>query len=110
MIPAVEALALSSAQLSDAQKTEADKLEAEIEKAVRGHMARNGLDMTVKQADPAIIAEVNQRLRAVGWSANWTPLTEEHRLNKAMRNIIGYGVSLFPSDDSYRAHQRSILS
>lgn len=110
MIPAVEALALPTAVLTAEQKADADKLEEEIDKAVRGHMQRNGLDMQVKQTDAAVIAEVNQRLRAAGYGARWSPMIEQHRLNAAVQNHVGFNLNLFPSDDAYKAFDRSTLS
>jgi hypothetical protein len=109
VIPAHEALTLPTAQLTEEQRDHADKLEEQIDKAVREHMRRNGLDMQVKQADPAVIAEVNQRLRAAGWGAVWNPIVDEHRLNKALRVIVGFSLNLFPSDDAEKIHLRTNL-
>jgi hypothetical protein len=108
MIPAVEALSLPCAKLSDEDLKAADLLESEIDARVRESMNHNGIDLNVSETRPVVIAEVNQRIRRAEWQANWRPLVEEHRLNKALREHKGYAVNLFPSDESYQEYAGAV--
>jgi hypothetical protein len=110
MIPAAEALALPSAQLTDEEKAAADKLEALIEEHVRMGMRRNGVNLQTPMTHPGIITEVNQRLRTAGWVGEWQPLLETNSLNRAMQKHVGFKLSLYPTDESYRTAARATLS
>ncbi len=110
MISAVEALALPSAQLAPEEIEAAYVLESEIEKHVRADMTRNGVAIQGREKNPNVIAEVNQRLRAAGWSTNFEFIVDKHRLNAALTTTVGYRLLLTPSDESYRTAARAILS
>ena len=110
MIPATEALALPCAQLNDSEKDAADKFEAFIEEHIKTSMGRNGVDLTTAVTNANVVAEVNQRVRAAGWTTLWTPLVEKHRFNQAQNVHTGFKLSLFPTDEAYRAAARSALS
>lgn len=110
MIPAIEALALPSAQLTDEEKAAADKLEGLIEEHVRTGMQRNGVNLQTTVTHPGIITEVNQRLRSAGWVGEWQPLVEQNQLNRAVQKHIGFKLSLYPNDESYRTAARATLS
>jgi hypothetical protein len=110
VITAVEALQLPSAQLTDEEKAAADGLELLIEEHVRKGMGRNGVDLQVGMTNPKVIAEVNQRLKRAGWATQWSPIIERHKLNAALQNLTGFGLNLFPTDESYKEHERKQLS
>jgi hypothetical protein len=110
VIPAVEALQLPTAQLSPDELVAADGLESMIEQHVKTSMTRQGVNIEIKEARPDIIADVSQRLKAAGYQAQWAPLVEAHPLNKAQQQLVGFRLSLAPSDESYRAAARAVLS
>ena len=110
MIPAVEALQLPTAQLSPEELAAADKLELFIEEHVKTNMTHQGANIEIKEGRPDIIANVSQRLKAAGYQAQWAPLVEPHPLNKAQQVLVGFRLSLAPSDESYRAAARAVLS
>jgi len=110
VISAAEALRLASAQLTDEEKQAADGLEILIEEYVRKGMKRNGVDLETKMTNRSVIAEVNHRLRAAGWSTQWEPIVERHKLNAAVQSVTGWRLSLFPTDAAYDDAARSILS
>ena len=110
MISAVEALQRPTAQLSPEELAAADKLELFIEEYVDKNMAYQGVNIEIKEVLPSIVANVSQRLKAAGYQAQWTPLVESHPLNKAQQRLVGFQLSLAPTDDSYRAAARAVLS
>jgi hypothetical protein len=103
MISAIEALALPTAQLSKEEADAATKLVALIDECVRKEMRRNGIELSTPMTHPAVIAEVNQRLRRCGWETSWQPMIERHALNQALTKHTGFKLSLYPSDESYKA-------
>ena len=103
MIRAEEALRLPSAQLSEAELKRVDLIMSEIETGIRVGMKYNGMTMTLKESDASVIAAVHQRLKLAGFNAQWNQLVEAHRLNKALRECVGYQLTIGPSDEAYRA-------
>lgn len=110
MISAVEALQLPRAQLSVEDKEAADALEIAIEAFVHDNMEWRGLQFTSKEKRPNAIAEVMQRLKAAGYETRLEFVVEQHPLNKAMQQLVGFQLSLSPSDEAYRAAAKSLLS
>lgn len=101
MITAVEALALPCAKLDDKQIASVTKLLEEIGVFTGEHMRRNGFDIKVVEIDYAVIGEVNQRLKRLGWAPVWQKIQEKHPLNKAVMAHIGFLLTLMPSDAAY---------
>ena len=64
-------------------------------------MQRNGCQIKVAVIDGAVIAEINQRLKRLGWNAQWMPIDERHALNKALVARVGFLLVLAPSDAAY---------
>jgi hypothetical protein len=110
VIPAVEALRLQTAQLSDEEKAAADRIESEIEEAVRKGMTRSGLNFQSKENRPVVIAEINQRMKAAGYEPGAQLVVDVHPLNKAQQIVVGFRMGLAPTDESYRAYERALLS
>lgn len=110
MIPAAEALKLPTAQLTDEERAAADKLEADIEEHVRVGMQRRGVDLSIKEINGNVIAEVNQRLKAAGFTPQWQAQVERHKLNAALQAHVGYKLSLSPSDQAYTEAHQLLLS
>jgi hypothetical protein len=103
VIRAEAALRLPTAQLSEEELRKADTVEREIETLVLKGMERRGVDLNIAETSSNIIAEVNQRLKQAGYNAQWQALIESHPLNKAMNKLVGFKLSLSPTDESYRA-------
>lgn len=110
MIPASEALTLPTATLSNEERDAADKLEILIEEHVRKEMTRFGIDLQTSVTNKNVVAEVNYRLRMMGWVTNWQPIVEKHRFNAAMSVHSGFTLSLLPTDESYNVAARAVLS
>ena len=109
MISPSEALQLPTAQLNDEEASAADGLMLLIDEHVRKGMTRAGVDLTTKMTNRNVVAEVNCRLRALGWITEWRPIVEQHRLNAAVQNHTGFQLSLIPSDEAYKEATRSKL-
>ena len=102
MISAAEALRLPSAQLTPEESTAADTLEDEIETHVRQHMERRGIEFSTKEKRGNVIAEVNQRLKGAGYLPQWQAIIEQGKFS-TNRVHTGFGLSLAPTDEAYRA-------
>jgi len=109
VISATDALALPTAQLTAEETEAANKLEAEIEVHVLAKMERKGIDFESKETRPNVIAEINQRLKAAGFDPQIQFVVDQHPLNKAIQRCIGFRLSMWPSDESYRAAARAKL-
>jgi uncharacterized protein YcbX len=109
VIPAVEALQLPGAALSAEEREAADKLELAIEAHVRSKMTRQGVTFVTEETRGEVIADVNQRLKAAGYQSQWTAQVEQHPLNKALQRVVGFSLSLAPTDESYRNAARAAL-
>lgn len=110
MMTAVEALSLPTAKLSAEDVEAADKLETLIELHVKSNMKRQGVVLEISEVRGDVIADVSQRLKDAGYQVQWTPLVEQHPLNKAQQKLVGFRLSLAPTDESYRAAARVALS
>lgn len=102
MITAGEALQLDSAKLTEAEIEAANKLEGTIEEFVRKEMKFYGCTFDGKETDPNVLAEVNRRLKAAGYTPEWKYLIQQHPLNAAKSQVIGFQVLLTPGDAAYR--------
>jgi hypothetical protein len=110
VISATEALALPKTKLTTEEKEGADRLEITIEQAIREHMEFRGIDLEIKEPRPNVIAEVNQRLRAVGFVAQWQPMVQQNRFNPAAAPaIVGFKLSLSPGDAAYKEAAAAVL-
>jgi len=110
VIAAVEALQLPTAQLSPDELAAAERMEAMIEEHVKKSITRQGASLELKEVRPDVLADVSQRLKAAGYQVQWAPMVEEHPLNKAQQKLVGFRLSLAPTDESYRAAARAVLS
>src|SRR6185369_16494049 len=99
----IEALQLPTASLTDEQHRAADKLEKEIEDYVRKNMSFRGVDYEGKETSADVLAAVNHRLVAAGYNAQWKLIANEHPLNKAISQIVGFKLSLAPNADAYKS-------
>lgn len=105
MIPAFEALALSTAQLSADDLKLVEHIEAQLVEAIKTKMERRGVDVKLDGVTNAnALAEINQRLKRAGWMPTWQPLVEPHPLHQNKQRLTGYMLSLAPSDSSYDKH------
>lgn len=102
MISATDALRLPSAQLTGEEAAAADSLEAKIESGIRAAMERRGIDLQTNETRGNVIAEINQRLKAAGWVVQWRARVEPPRVGLTP-TLVGYDLSLAPSDEAYRA-------
>ena len=109
MIPAIEALALGTAQLTDEEVELANKLEATISEHVRENMRRNGCELETKETNPIVIAEVDYRLKVAGYVPEWRQFIKQHPLNKAINQCVGFGLFLAPSFDAVKAARERIM-
>jgi hypothetical protein len=109
MISATDALALPTAQLPPDEMEAANKLEAEIEVHLLAKMTRAGVNFDTAEMRATVIAEVNQRFRAAGYQTQWSPKTEQHKIYNNRIVHVGFSLSLFPTDEAYRAAARSSL-
>jgi len=106
MISAIEALQLPSATLNEDELAAANMLEAEIEAHVRKFMQRRGPEQfTTKELRGNVVSEVNQRLKAAGWSPVWLQISEQSRVTGQVA-IIAYKLDCPPSDASFAAHRK----
>ena len=105
MIPAADALDLPTAALSVDDTAAANMLEAEIEAHVRKAMAINGIEFKTDVTKPVVIATVNQRLKQAGWVPQWQMLVEQGKFTKEPR-VVGFGLSMAPSDDAFASHRK----
>ncbi len=103
MIPASEALQLNTAKLTDEERAAADRLEAMIEEQVRKSMAYRGVDIEGKETNRNVLAAVNFRLIAAGYNAQWQIVMDQHPLNRAIQNVVGFKLALSPSTEAYRS-------
>ncbi len=103
MIPASEALQLTSATLSDEERAAADRLEAHIEEEVKKRMTYRGVDIDGKETNRNVLAAVNHRLIAAGYNAQWQIVVDQHPLNRAVQHVVGFKLALSPSADAYRS-------
>lgn len=101
MISAVEALRLPSAMLTDEERTAADRIEAELEIHVRKYMEFRGVDFKTTETRNNVIAELNQRLKAAGWSTQWQRMSRPNRLSGGAQECVGHMLFIAPTDESY---------
>jgi hypothetical protein len=110
VITAIEALKLKTAQLSADDLATVDRLESQIEEHIRMHMEHRGCELSLKETNNNIIAELNQRLKEAGYATQWGALTESHPLNAAKKVVVGFHLVLAPTDEAYGADRSRSLS
>lgn len=102
MIPATEALRLPSAQLTEEERTAAEVLEKAIDTHIRQHMEWRGCQIKITEVRLNVIAEINQRLKAAGYQADWHRMAERSQVTGEER-LVGFLLVLAPLDEAYRA-------
>lgn len=102
MIRAADALALPTAQLTEEEKEAVDKLEVHIDAAIRSAMQYHGIELQINEVRREVITEMQLRLRAAGYSSQWEPRVERSKLNPNKGTLVGFELSLCPTDEAYR--------
>ena len=115
MITAQEALRLPTAKLSPSNQESVEKLLSDIENHIRANMSRhgfyadNGIEVDPTRVNGAIVLEVERRCRSAGWLAQFQQLNAKSALSGKMV-VAKFQIELRPTDASYEAYEKEILS
>ena len=109
MITATEALRLSVAALSSSDAEAAETYLRDVERYVRENMRRVGCVMPVEpsRVNPTIAAEIERKLRAAGWKAEFQKVAREIPLAPGQK-VMAYQLALAPTDEAYAEADRKV--
>ena len=109
MITATEALRLPSAALSPSDAEAAESYLRDVEEYIRQNMGRVGCIMPVipGRVNPVIAAEVERKLRAAGWKAEFQKVARESPLAPGQK-VMAYQLALAPTDEAYAEADRKV--
>ena len=108
VISAAEALRLPSAAVSASDAEAAASYLADIEAYIRANMRRVGCTMPIDptRVNPVIAAEIERRLRAAGWRAEFQK-TQVPSVLAPGKMVISYQLALAPVDEAYAEADRA---